>query len=271
MNKGSQDGDPEWRKNFRPDIPSVARIYDYLLGGKDNYPADRRAAERLLAAVPDAREFARENRAFLKRAVRYLVRECAVRQIIDIGTGIPAEGNVIDVALDAAPGTRVVCVDFDPVVLAHGRDLLHGVENAVIVDHDLRRPAELLRDPELRSVIDFRAPVAVLLVAVMHFVADEDDPAGIIRRLLEPFPSGSYVALSHATTDSRPESVRGERVFDEANVAVRARGHGDILAWLAGLDLIPPGLVWAPLWHPDAPPPADPGRSHVYAGIARKP
>ena len=167
-----------WRKKFRPDIPSTARIYDYLLGGKDNYPADRAAAEQIAQVLPNVRTACQWNRAFLGRAVRFLAAERGIRQFIDIGTGLPTVRNVHEVAQDAAPGSHVVYVDNDPVVLAHGRHLLHGLAGTTILEHDLRQPDEILADPGLRALIDFEEPVAVLLVAVLHFIPDEDDPGG---------------------------------------------------------------------------------------------
>src|ERR1700723_3611532 len=133
-------GNDNWRITFRPDIPSPARIYDFLLGGKDNYPADRQAAQELLAAVPDVRMFALQNRAFLRRAVRYMAVEAGISQFIDVGTGLPTEGNVHELGQEATPGARVVCIDNDPVVLAHGRAMLHGVADTAILEHDLREP-----------------------------------------------------------------------------------------------------------------------------------
>jgi SAM-dependent methyltransferase len=263
----------DWRVTFRPDIPSPARIYDYLLGGKDNYPADRAAAEEILAAAPDARLFALENRAFLRRAVKFLAAEAGIRQFIDIGSGLPTEGNVHEIAQVYAPEARVVYVDNDPVVLAHTRSMLHGVANTAIIEQDLRRPAGVLADRELAKLIDFQEPAGLLLVAIVHFIADSDDPAGLIARLLDGLAPGSYLVLSHATADSRPESAKAERVFDRATARAHARGRDQVLEMVAGLELIDPGLVWAPQWRPDPAvgPAADPGRSHVYAVVARKP
>jgi S-adenosyl methyltransferase len=263
----------DWRITFRPDIPSPARIYDFLLGGKDNYPADREAARELLEAVPDVRTFALQNRAFLRRAVRYMAGQRGIRQFIDIGTGLPTEGNVHELAQRAAPGARVVCIDNDPVVLAHGRAMLHGVADTAIIEHDLRRPADILADPDLGKLIDFGEPVGLLLVAVVHFIPDEDDPAGLIGQLVAALPSGSLVALSHATADSRPESAKGERVYDRATAQAHARTRDQVQAMVAGLDLVEPGLVWAPQWRPEpgTEPDPDPGRSHVYVAVGRKP
>jgi SAM-dependent methyltransferase len=257
---------------FQPEVPSPARIYDYLLGGKDNYPADREAAQELLAAIPDLRTFARENRAFLGRVVRYLAAEAGIRQFIDIGTGLPSQGNVHEIAQAVAPGAHVVCVDNDPVVLAHGRAMLHGVPDTAIIEYDLRQPEAILADPQLGKLIDFAEPAALLLVAVMHFIPDEDDPPGLVRRLISSLAPGSYLVLTHATADSRPQSAEGEKVYERASAQARARTRDQVAAMVAGLDLVGPGLVWAPQWRPDpdAAPDEDPGRSHVYAVVARK-
>ena len=262
-----------WRKKFRPDIPSTARIYDYLLGGKDNYPADRAAAEEIAQVLPDVRTSCQRNRAFLGRAVRFLAAECGIRQFIDIGTGLPTVRNVHEVAHDAAPGSHVVYVDNDPVVLAHGRHLLHGLAGATILEHDLREPDEILADPGLRALIDFEEPVAVLLVAVLHFIPDEDDPAGIIGKLLEPFPAGSYLAVSHGTADAVPEVNEAAEVYQQATASAHVRGRDHLLRLVDGLDLVQPGIVWLPEWRPDpgGGPPASPVEAYLYALLARKP
>ena len=262
----------DWRTTFRPDIPSPARIYDYLLGGKDNYPADRQAGDEIAARLPNIREACGWNREFLRRAVSFLARDAEIRQFIDIGTGLPSPGNVHEVARQADPAIRIVYVDNDPVVLAHGRNMLHGVPNTVILSHDLRAPAEILADPELRRLIDFSEPVAILLVAILPFISDADDPAGIIKELLAPFPSGSYLALSHATADGTPAVIAAAKVYDEATAQVHVRRRDDVLALVDGLDLVPPGLVWTPQWHPEpeAGMPSRPADSLGYALVARK-
>jgi hypothetical protein len=271
-------GDPpggrgDWRTTFRPDIPSPARIYDYLLGGKDNYPADRQAGDEIASKLPNIREAFGWNRAFLRRAVRFLVGELGIRQLVDIGTGLPTGGNVHEVAAAADPAVRVVCVDNDPVVLAHGRNALHGMTNAVMIGHDLRAPARILADPALRRLIDFGEPVGILLVAVLHFIDDADDPAGILARLLAPFPPGSCVALSHATADGTPAVREAAKVYDEATAQAHVRGRDEVLALVRGLDLVEPGMVWTPEWHPEdgAAGPARPAESFCYALLARKP
>lgn len=273
MSGDDASGLDDWRKTFRPDIPSPARIYDYLLGGKDNYPADRRAGDEIASLLPDIRQAFGWNRAFLRRVVSFLVGAAGIRQLIDIGTGLPAAGNVHAVAAQLALAARIVYVDNDPVVLTHGRDMLHGVPNTVIIDHDLRSPASILADPELRGLIDFDEPVAVLLVAVLHFIADADDPAAIIAELLAPFPSGSYLALSHATADGTPAINDAAKVYDAATAQAHVRGHDEVLALVRGLDLVEPGMVWTPLWRPEAEAgiPAHPEQSFYYALLARKP
>ncbi|HEY1916644.1 MAG TPA: SAM-dependent methyltransferase [Streptosporangiaceae bacterium] len=263
----------DWRTRFRPDIPSPARIYDYLLGGKDNYPADRQAAEELLLAIPDLRMFAAENRAFMHRAVRYLVTEAGIRQFIDIGAGLPGQGNVHEIAQETDPAARVVYVDNDPVVLAHGRNMLQGVPNTAIIEHDLRQPGALLADGDLGKLIDFTEPVAVLMVAVLHFIDDTDNPAGLIAELTGALAPGSHLALSHATADSRPESAKGEKVYERATAQAHARNREQVRNLVGGLDLVMPGLVWAPQWRPEPGASRDQSasRSHVYAVVARKP
>jgi S-adenosyl methyltransferase len=274
----------DWRQTFRPDIPSPARMYNYFLGGKDHYEADRKAAEQVIAAIPEVLVFARENRAFLRRAVRYLVVECGIRQIIDIGTGLPTEGNVHEIAQAYDPGVRVVYVDHDPVVLAHGRNMLSGVPGTTIIGRDLLDPAGILADQDLLGLIDFTQPVAVLLVAVAHFITDDDRPAELIGQLVRPLASGSYLALSHATSDSRPqEAAEVERIYRGTTTSIHARTRSEVLAILpGGLELVEPGLVWAPLWRPElgavtggypagASPAGDPEASNVYAVLARKP
>jgi hypothetical protein len=266
-------GTGDWRTKFRPDIPSPARIYDYVLGGKDNFPADREAAEAILVHLPHAHKAARWNRAFLSRVVRYLVAEAGIRQFIDIGAGLPTRENVHEVAQRAAPGSRVVYVDNDPVVLAHGRDMLQGIRDTVIIGHDAREPGKILADEELRTLIDFGEPVAIMMLCLLHFVADKDDPAGIIRQLLAPFPSGSYLAISHATADSTPGLHEVNEIMEEATAQVHERSRARVQALLGGLDLVEPGLVWLPEWRPDpgTEPPDDPSEAFIYAAVARKP
>jgi O-methyltransferase involved in polyketide biosynthesis len=265
--------DRDWMHTFRPEIPSTARLYDYFLGGKDNFPADRELAERVLADVPEVRLYARANRAFLQRAVRYLVTEAGIRQIVDIGTGLPTAGNVHEVAQQIEPACRVVYVDHDPVVMAHALDLLHGTSNTAFIKHDLREPRDILADPELRSLTDFTRPVAILLVAVLHFISDDEQPEAIVRQLLEPFPSGSFLAISHGTIDGRPDLAPATRHYDRATSRFYPRSRGEIQGLLDNLDLISPGIVWVPQWRPDAGTESleEPERTLGYAALSRKP
>jgi hypothetical protein len=265
--------DGVWRTTFRPDIPSAARIYDYLLGGKDNYPADRAVAESMIAQLPNVRLAVRWNRAFLRRVVRYLILEAGIRQIIDIGAGLPAAGNTHEVALEASPQARVVYVDHDPIVLVHARDMLHNVPNTAIIDQDLLKPDEILADPLLQRLIDFSQPTAFLLLSIMHFVSDDEDPAGLITRLLARFPGGSHVAISHATPDEVPQVRDVERVFDETTEHAHVRTRASILELVSGLDVVEPGLTWPPLWRPDPGDevPANAAESYYCVVVARKP
>jgi S-adenosyl methyltransferase len=267
------DGNEAQGPAFRPDIPSSARIYDCLLGGKDNYPADRSAADVILARLPNARLAAQWNRGFLRRVVSYLVGEAGIRQIIDIGAGLPSTGNTHEVAQAAWPDTRVVYVDHDPVVLAHARDMLHAVPNTAAIGRDLHSPEAILADLDLGALIDFSEPVALLFLSVLHFVGDEADPAGLIARLHGPFPSGSHVVISHATSDAVADVAQAAQVFDQATERAYVRTSPEIAKLTVGLDPVEPGLVWTPDWRPEpgVPAPPDARESYCRALVARKP
>ena len=266
---------PAAARRFSPEIPNVARMYDYFLGGKDNYPADREAAKRTFAATSEAavRGGTLQNRRFLGRAVRYLARDLGIRQFLDIGTGLPTMNNVHEVAHSVAPDARVVYVDNDPVVIAHARDMLNGLPNTSIISGDLRDPAAILADPHLRATLDFEAPLGLLLVAVLHFIADHEDPRAIVTALMDAIPAGSYLVLSHASADSYARASRAERVYEDASAGLHFRPRGEVEALLAGFDLVDPGeLVWTPQWHPDeqTPPIDSPGGATVLCAVARK-
>ena len=262
--------------NLHTDRPHPARVYDYLLGGKDNFAADRDAAQRGLEANPHSRIPPRENRAFLQRVVRYLAREAGIRQFLDIGTGIPTSPNVHEVAQDVTPQARVVYVDNDPMVLVHARALLtsNAQGHTDYIDADLRDVDALLASPALRTTIDLGQPVGLLLIAIMHFVGDDDDPYGIVRRLLTALPSGSYLALSHLSGDFDPAAWEGvAAIYRHNGVTMQVRSRPDIERFFDGLDLIEPGVQVLPAWRPDADagsPPTDTQVS-VYGGLARKP
>jgi len=275
MVQGSQlvTFDEDWRKTFRPDIPSAARVYDYLLGGKDNYPADRTVAESMIAQLPNVKLAVQWNRAFLCRAVRYLVNEVGIRQIIDIGAGLPTVRNTHEIALEANPAARVVYVDHDPVVLAHARSMLQGVPNTAIIEQDLLEPDKILADPALERLIDFSEPAALLFLSILHFVADEADPAGLVARLAGPFPAGTHVAISHATPDTAPAVSDAERVFDHATEQAHVRSRAEVLRLVAGMEVVEPGLTWPPEWRPDPGDivPANADQAYYCVVVARKP
>jgi S-adenosyl methyltransferase len=278
----------DWMKNgpagpgevdLQTDRPHPARVYDYLLGGKDNFAADRAAAEAGLQANPNSRIPPRENRAFLRRAVRFLAREAGVGQFLDIGTGIPTSPNVHEIAQDIEPRARIVYVDNDPIVLAHARALLTvgPAGKAAYIDADLRDVEGILGSADLRDTLDLSRPVALLLIAIMHFIPDEDDPWGLAGRLLDALPSGSFLALSHLTGDFDPAAWEGvAAVYRRSGVIMRVRSRPEIERFFAGLDLVEPGVVSLPRWRPD---PSDIGRPDmpddaavsVYGAIARKP
>jgi hypothetical protein len=254
---------------FDTSVPNPARMYDYFLGGKDHFPADKAAADRLLAAVPQTRVGARENRAFLQRAVGFLAGEAGIRQFLDIGTGLPTQGNVHEIAQAVAPEARVVYVDNDPVVHAHANALLSGDNTASLLE-DLRDPDEILADPETHRLIDFGQPVGVLLVAVLHFIRDEEDPAGILARLKAVMAPGSYLVLSHATGDLYPREVGAEatKAYDRASAPLVLRTRAEIERLLDGLELVEPGLVQLSHWRPDGDLPSGRG---LLGAVARKP
>ncbi|MGW4801193.1 SAM-dependent methyltransferase [Nonomuraea sp. NPDC004297] len=259
---------------FDPHTPNAARLYDYYLGGKDHFPVDRTAAERILEAAPELRVAARANRAFLGRAVRFLA-ESGVGQFLDIGTGLPAPGNVHEVAKKCDPGARVVYVDHDPVVLVHGRALLAGQGGTTVVRGDLREPGAILKDPEVLAALDFDRPVAVLLLAVMHYVAESDRPREIVATLRDALAPGSYLVLSHGTNEARAAAVeRGTEVYRGTGSPLALRGRARIAELFEGFELADPGLVWLPEWRPE---PADlidfadgPRSSLLLCGVGRK-
>jgi hypothetical protein len=256
--------------------PHSARVYDYHLGGKDNFAADRQAGDKLVAAFPSVRTATRENRAFLGRAVRYLAAEAGIRQFLDIGTGLPSASNVHEVAQRAAPSSRIVYVDNDPLVLAHAQALLtSGPEGRTAYIHaDLRQPEKILAHPVTREVLDFTQPVALMLLAILHLIPDEDKPTEIVATLLDAMPPGSYLVASHGTAEHDPAAAAAaERVFREAGLSFHLRDTDDF-ARLAfpGLELVPPGVVLVSEWRPeDAGPRPTPAEVGWYGGVARKP
>ena len=260
------------RLGFDTGFPNVARIYDALLGGKDNYAADREAAEELLKAVPGAAQAARENRAFLGRAVRFLAGEAGIRQFLDIGTGLPTLGNVHEIAQAANPVARVVYVDHDPVVMLHANVLLATSVTVAAVNADLRYPLDLLTSPAVRALIDFDEPVAVLLVAVLHFVEDSENPWKIVDCIKDRMAPGSYLVVSHVTGDDLPPdaSAQAREIYEKASAPGVAREREDIDRFFDGLVMLSPGLVNVPDWRPDHIV-RKPRETLFYAGVGRKP
>jgi SAM-dependent methyltransferase len=253
-------------------VAHTARMYDYYLNGKDNYEVDRDAAEQVLAVFPQMREIARANRAFLGRSVRYLAAQ-GIRQFLDVGTGIPGPGNTNDVAHEVAPDARVVYVDNDPIVMVHASALLAGHDpgRTTVVFGDLREPETILDDKGVRAVLDFDQPIGVLLVAVVHFVKDSEDPAGVINHLMQATAPGSYLVLSHATHEGESE-LAGEAAhsYDRANATITLRSKAEITEFFDGLDLVEPGVVQQPWWRPDGEVWADAHHNWGYGGVARK-
>ncbi|HEX8630911.1 MAG TPA: SAM-dependent methyltransferase [Catenuloplanes sp.] len=259
---------PDWApENIDVERPSVARMYDYYLGGSHNFAVDRAAAQAMIAAVPEAPLMAQANRAFLRRTVRYLVG-AGIRQFLDIGSGIPTVGNVHEIAQQAAPGSRVVYIDVDPVAVAHSREILAGNTEAVAIQEDLRRPDAILTHPEVRKLIDFTEPIAVLLVAVTHFIPDADDPAGIIGRIRDVLVPGSYLVHSQASDEGRTDDERVEatEVYRHTDNPISYRRWAELAPFFAGFGLVEPGLVWVPLWRPDEGDSTDEADRCVFVG-----
>ena len=222
--------------------PSIARVYDYLLGGSHNFAADQEAAGEFLARWPDARETMRSNRAFLGRAVRYLASQAGIRQFLDIGSGIPTMGNVHEIAQQTAPDARVAYVDNEEVAVLHSRAILARNQNATAIQADLRRPGEILRSPQLRDLLDLSRPVALLLVAVLHFFPDSDEPAALVAELREALAPGSYVVISHGTTDGQaPGVAEAMGHYNQTTAPFQPRSHSEVMAFFDGLEIIDPG------------------------------
>jgi len=256
--------------------PHSARIYDYYLGGKDNFAADRKTAIKAMEAWPPIRTGARENRAFLGRVVRYLAEEAGITQFLDLGSGLPGVGNVHEIAQDVNPAARVVYVDNDPIVLAHGRALLNSSPegSAVYIDADIREPEKILEHPVTREMLDFTKPVALIFIGILHFFMADDEVRRIVGTLTDAMPSGSYVAAGHVTSEfSRAATTEAGKAYTRGGVGIIGR-DADVFADLVfkGLTLVPPGVVVVSEWHPDPgtllPPPAD---VSINGAVARKP
>lgn len=256
---------------INPRVPNVARVYDFLLGGKDNFAADRAAAEKILAAEPQAAVTARENRAFLGRAVRYLAEAHGIRQFLDLGSGLPAVGNVHEIAQQCAPESRVVYVDYDPVVLSHVRALPVTRRGGIgYAGCDLRDAGAVLA--AAAETLDFGQPVAVLLSAILHFLPDEADPHGLVREYMDAVPAGSWLVVSHATGDAAGDGLADEmnEVYSQTVPGgVYLRSREEVERFFEGLELDHPGVTGIAEWHREREQPG--GRVLFYGGAGRKP
>lgn len=235
---------------FDTNRPSIARAYDAVLGGKDNYDADRVVADHLRETLPDISELAWLNRGILGRGVRYLAEEAGIRQFLDLGAGLPTMENTHQVAQSVDPQARVVYVDVDPIVLAHGRALLATNDNTRVVTADLRDSNAVLELDEVRELIDFSQPVAIMLVGMLHHLHDDENPAAIVKAYLDAVPSGSYVFITHFC-DSGEEARQLEKAFLTFLGTGRFRTEAEIGEFFTGLELVDPGLVYLPQWRPD--------------------
>lgn len=255
-------------------VPSAARTYDYMLGGNHNFAVDREAADQAEKFMPYARGVARLNRAFLARVIRFMVSQ-GIRQFLDIGSGVPTVGNVHEIAQRAAPDCRVVYVDHDPIAVAHSELILGGNDRATVLNADAREPDLILDDPRLRRLLNLDEPIGMLFLCMLHWLPDESDPAGLMRRYIDAMAAGSYLAITHITEDYQPYQVRGALKFaNKGSDSVTARPYDEVLALFGDLELVEPGLVGCGTWRPGGPGDIaeDPILNQVlYAGVAHKP
>jgi S-adenosyl methyltransferase len=264
---------PDWTpEGVDLTTPSAARMYDYYLGGAHNFGVDREAARKVLALYPDGQLIIQANRAFLHRAVRYLIAQ-GVRQFIDIGSGIPTVGNVHETAQREAPESRVLYVDHDSVAVAHSELILQDHPRARVLQADLRRPKDILNSPELRDLIDLSQPVGVLMVAVLHFITENENPEEAITSFREAIVPGSYLVVSHATSGDREDKAKEvAEVYEKTADPLTHRSHERVSELFQGWELVEPGVVWLPEWRPDW---ADevgpnPASSSFIAAVGRK-
>ncbi|WP_030435356.1 SAM-dependent methyltransferase [Actinoplanes subtropicus] len=258
--------------------PSVARVYDFMVGGKDNYAVDRMVAQRALEIMPDAQEAGRACRAFLRRAVRYLAAEAGIRQFLDLGSGLPTDTNVHQVAQTVDPAARVVYVDNDPMVLVHGRALLASNDSTAVVQADVREPRQILDDEVVRGLLDFKKPIGLLMLSILHHLHDEENPGAVAATLRDALAAGSHLAIIHFwdPADEQPAvSVKvadAERVFNETLGTGRWRTRAEVQAYFGDFELVEPGLVPLAEWRPDGEDKAEQTDSYytMIGGVARK-
>ncbi|MFF8970210.1 SAM-dependent methyltransferase [Streptomyces sp. NPDC014995] len=265
---------PAWApRSIDISVPSVSRIYDYYLGGSHNFEVDRQAARKAMEFMPGLPKIMQANRAFMRRAVRYAASE-GITQFLDVGSGIPTFGNVHEVAQAASPGARVVYVDHDPVAVAHSQAVLEGIEDADVVAADLRKPQEILSSPQVGRLLDLDRPVALLLVAILHFVEDEDEPYAAVAELAAALAPGSLLVLTHASYEGIPLPPRRAEgavdVYRDIRNPLIMRSRDEIARFFEGYDMVEPGLVPMPHWRPEtAPEDEDPYAFSGFAGVGR--
>jgi S-adenosyl methyltransferase len=266
---------PAWApESIDPTRPSVARVYDYWLGGAHNFEADRVAADAALTAMPMLREVIETNRSFLRRAVHYLLG-VGVRQFLDLGSGIPTVGNVHEIVRKVDPNARVVYVDIDPVAVAHSRAILKGDQRVRVLRADVRKPDDVLNAPEVREHLDFDQPIGLLSVALLHFVSDSDQPRAILAHYRDRLPSGSYLAVSHAGFDpeDRPGFDWSSTNYDRSVTPMNFRSRAQVSAFFEGFELVEPGVERLPLWRPESvyDLPDDAAQFPGFGAVGRKP
>lgn len=251
-----------------------ARVYDYILGGKDHYAVDKEAGDAMVAEWPALPVHMRENRAFMHRAGRYLARDAGIRQFIDIGTGLPTSPNLHEVVQGAAPESRVLYVDNDPLVLTHARALLTSSPEGrtAYIDADMRDPDAILADPAVEATVDLTEPVGLMVIGILHFILSGDGDHDLVRRLMEPLPPGSYLAATIGTADFAPAQVgRVAQEYERRGMPMQLRTHAEASAFFEGMDLVDPGVVQAHRWNPDpGAPPVAVEDDAMYGGLARK-
>lgn len=268
------NSDPVLPPDFLTDKPNVARMYDYFLGGFHNFEIDRIAAEQVIAVHPDVPQAAWVNRAFLRRAVQFLAAQ-GIDQLLDIGSGIPTAGNVHEIAQKINPATRIVYVDIDPIAVRHSNMILESNPQAVAIRADARQPEQILAYPEVLRLLDFKRPLGLLLVAMLHFVGDDEEAYRLVRVLRDALAPGSYVAISHISHEGFPPEVvaQMEELYTRSTNPVKVRSRVQIARFFEGLELVEPGLVYAPAWRPEDASDLSsdrPERSGIFAGIGCK-
>jgi O-methyltransferase involved in polyketide biosynthesis len=260
--------------DLKTGVPHPARIYDYLLGGKDNFPADREAAKGITEGWPTLGHSMRANRNFMARMAHYIAAELGIRQFLDIGTGLPTAPNLHEVVQDVDQTARVIYVDNDPIVLVHARALLTSTPEGktAYIDADLRDPQAILDAPQIAETFDLSRPVALCMIAVMHYILDEDEAHSIIDQLMRPLPPGSVLAMSTTTADSSPDEVnKGMAEYNAKGIPAKSRTKAEVEALFAGYELVDPGVVLVHQWHPDDEARATPDKHvHIYGGVALK-